>query len=165
MATFRVRHLLEFLGHLWLQSFRRAVFVAVIGIIVASVRLSFSQFNGSGEGSGMMPTQPGDVDMNSTRNSTTNGSSRNVDRCLNNNVQCRDLPAVCLDCNYNESKNCVYGQNSTVSCVTLPGVDCQVRALSRNTSFLVLPNSVLIERFGTIEQSKTPPIEKSAMPP
>lgn len=137
MATLRVRHLLEFLEQLWLQSFRRAVLVAVIGIIVTTVRVSFSQINGSDEGSGFTPTQP-DIDSN-IMNSTTNGSSA-PDSCrVDSSVQCRDLPAVCLDCNYNDSKNCEYGRNASVSCTTLPNVDCQVGPLNSNTLFPVTP--------------------------
>ena len=128
MALFRVKRLVEFLGRLWLQSFRRAVLVTVIGIIVASVRVSFSQINESGEGSGFMPTQPDDIGVN--------GSSL-VAICLNSNTRCRDLPAVCLDCNYNDSKNCEYGQDASVSCVPLPKVECQVRPLRRNPLFWV----------------------------
>lgn len=136
MATFRVRHLLECFGQLWLQSFRRAVVIVVIGIIVASVRVSFSQINGSGEGSGFTTTQPDDIDMNSIGNSTANRSSVEAS-CRNSNMQCKDLPAICLDCNFNDSKNCEYGRNTSVSCVPLPRVDCQVGPLRKNPLFPV----------------------------
>ena len=119
MAASRVRHALLFLGQLWLPSFRKAVWVAVIGIMVASVRVSFSQINGSGDGSGISPTT--DDGMNSTADMSVLDAS-----CLNSNMQCGDLPAICLNCSYDEVKNCVYGDNASVSCVPLPGVECQV---------------------------------------
>lgn len=109
MAGFRPLHILRFLGRLWLQSFKRAVWVAVIGIMVTSLRVSLSQ---SGDGSGLEPN-----------NSTTNGSALSAS-CIDPERQCADLPAICLDCDY--LPDCTYGEDTNVSCTTLPGVECMV---------------------------------------
>ena len=110
MADFRLRHILGFVGQLWLQSFKRAVWVAVIGIIVACLRVTFSQ---SGEGSGLLP------DMNSTNTSAVLAAS-----CLDMEKQCSELPAVCHDCDYNET--CTYGEDTNITCTALPGAECEV---------------------------------------
>ena len=116
MADFRLRDVLGFLGQLWLQSFKRAVWVALIGIIVACLRVAFSQ---SGEGSGLM--------MPDT-NTTTNASAALPASCFSISEQCSSLPAVCHDCDYSEM--CTYGKDTNVSCTTLPGAECVVSCRS-----------------------------------
>ena len=114
MATFQAaRHILRFIGNLWLQSFKRALWVAILGIIVTFIRVSLSQ---SGAGGGLTPFE----DSNDTNGSNTSSlvASCPVD------VLCSDLPPRCLNCSY--SSDCVYGDNTTVSCYPLTGLDCQV---------------------------------------
>ena len=111
MAIFRGRRTLRFLGHLWLQSLKRAIWVAVIGVAISGIRLSLSQ---SGNGSGMMPG-----DMNSS-----NMSMPDVSDCPSG-ILCENLPPRCVSCNYSES--CTYGGNTTVMCTPLEGVQCEVK--------------------------------------
>lgn len=109
MAVIRGRRILQFLGHMWLQSFKRAIWVAVIGICISGIRLSLSQ---SGDGSGMTP---GDI--------ANSSNMTDISECPRD-VPCEELPPMCLNCNYSES--CAYGKNTTVMCEPLEGVQCQV---------------------------------------
>ena len=82
--------------------------MAVIGVIVSCVRLSYSQ---SGSGSGMVPN--GDMNMSNVSCPT--------------DMLCKELPPRCLDCNY--STDCTYGENTNVTCTPLEGVECNVRSV------------------------------------
>ena len=107
MAISGGRQALRFLGHLWLQSLKRAIWVAVIGVAISGIRLSLSQ---SGNGSGMIPE-----DMNS--------SNMSMPECPRD-MPCKKLPPTCLNCNYSDA--CTYGKNTTVMCTPLEGVQCEV---------------------------------------
>ena len=108
MAISLGRRTLRFLGHLWLQSLKRAIWIAVIGVTISGIRLSLSQ---SGNGSGMMSE---DMD---------NSSNMSIPECPRD-VACSELPPRCLNCSYSES--CIYGENTTVMCRPLKGVQCEV---------------------------------------
>ena len=41
------------------------------------------------------------------------------------NIKCQDLPANCLNCQFND--NCTYGQLTNVTCTPLDQVVCEVR--------------------------------------
>ena len=119
MAISVGRQTLRFLGHLWLQSLKRAIWIAVIGIALSGIRLSLSQ---SGNGSGMMSE---DMDNSS------NMSMPDVSECPRD-VACSELPPRCLNCSYSES--CTYGKDTEVMCEPLEGVQCEVRKLNYNKS-------------------------------
>lgn len=110
MAISGGRQTLRFLGHLWLQSLKRAIWVAVIGVAISGVRLSLSQ---SGNGSGMMLE-----DMNSS-----NMSMPDVSQCPRD-IPCKELPPICLNCSYSDT--CTYGKDTNVTCMPLEGVQCEV---------------------------------------
>lgn len=115
MALSRGRQTLHFLGRLSLQSLKRAIWVAVIGMAISGIRLSLSQ---SGNGGDMTPD-----DMNSS-----NMSVPDVSQCPRD-VPCAELPPRCLSCNYSES--CTYGKDTTVMCAPLEGVECEVNFVSK----------------------------------
>ena len=111
MAILRCRQTLRFLGHLWLLSLKRTIWVAVIGIAISGVRLSLSQ---SGNGNDMLPD-----DMNSS-----NMSMPDVSSCPRD-IACEMLPARCVNCSYSDT--CTYGEDTTVMCKPLEGVQCEVK--------------------------------------
>ena len=86
--------------------------MAVIGIVISGIHLSFSQ---SGNGSGLIP----DNETNSS-----NMSMPDVSDCPRN-MPCKDLPPRCVNCSFSES--CTYGNNTTVMCTPLEGVQCEVK--------------------------------------
>ena len=108
MAISGGRQTLRFLGHLWLQSLKRAIWVAVIGMAISGIRLSLSQ---SGNGSGMMPE-----DMNS--------SNMSMPECPRD-MPCKELPPMCLNCSYSDT--CTYGKDTNVMCMPREGVQCEVK--------------------------------------
>jgi hypothetical protein len=110
MAISRGRQTLHFLGHLWLQSLKRAIWIVVIGVAISGIRLALSQ---SGNGGDMMSE-----DMENSSNMSMPGV-----RCPTD-VACSELPPRCLNCSYNES--CTYGKDTEVMCAPLEGVQCEV---------------------------------------
>ena len=111
MAISRGRQTLQFLGRLWLQSLKRAIWISLIGMAISGIRLSLSQ---SGNGSGM---------MSDDANNSSNSSMPDVSQCPRDSP-CDELPPGCLNCSYSES--CTYGEDTTVTCTPLEGVQCNV---------------------------------------
>jgi hypothetical protein len=130
MAISRGRQTLHFLGHLWLQSLKRAIWIVVIGVAISGIRLALSQ---SGNGGDMMSE-----DMENSSNMSMPGV-----RCPTD-VACRELPPRCLNCSYGES--CTYGKDTEAMCAPLEGVECEV-----NRSKIKLCRWDLVVSFSCIE--------------
>ena len=56
------------------------------------------------------------------------------------NIKCQDLPANCINCQFNE--NCTYGQLTNVTCTPLDHIMCEVRGqvISHSQSFHITPS-------------------------
>lgn len=99
-----ITRILQFGGRLWLAWFKAALCMSLVGILASVVQVSLSQ---SGMGSGF-------DDMNET----------NVSCIASPDMNCSDLPDPCLNCSF--TTECVYGDNTTVNCTVVDGVQCVV---------------------------------------
>ena len=94
--------------------FKRTLFLVVLCALLSSVTISESQAPGSGS----------EWDNNITN--MTNGTILCPAQAQGDNVECVDLPAVCLMCP-NFTENCTYGDDVEVTCQPLEDVNCTVR--------------------------------------
>lgn len=99
---FLLRKLVLFAYYSWLFCFRRAVWIALLSVLISSLRLALSE---SGEG-------------------MEGGDASNATVCPSGH-RCDELPVRCLNCTFDES--CVYGNMTEAVCTPLESVECEVK--------------------------------------
>ena len=102
-----MKRVAAFVFRLWLFWFKRAVWVAILSVILSSLKVALSQ---SGED---MPYFMEENDTNDT-----------IYPVCPSNSSCESLPGHCLNCSFDYS--CVYGELNEVSCVPYDTVECSV---------------------------------------
>lgn len=102
-----LRRVLFLVCHSWLYCLKRAVWVALLGVILSSMRLALSE-----------------NDVGPDEGEEGNGSNSSIVPVCPTNVSCVELPVYCLDCTFDES--CVYGNLTEAVCTPLESVECEV---------------------------------------
>lgn len=96
-----------FVERVCLYCLKRALWLVVVSTMFSSLRLALSQQNLEED----MMLEESDVNVTSS--------------CENlSDVACDELPAVCLDCDFN--KTCVYGRLTEYTCTPKESAQCNV---------------------------------------